>query len=262
MNLIENPVYNMQQSINNLTEKGDFVFLNVLSPADLKLGEQLKIVNSNDYYNEGKLEGLEDDLPNFICSIGPNDPILAKEISEIFQNIISNILQASGKESGYVILRASTPNGEFDLPRWHEDGAFYRTKPIEYKFATVLKGPLTLFCLPNPQLRELVCNTNQNNRIKCSELLKNEPVIQGNQGQGVFFKVGDGNKNSAMHSEPKIDSERLFFSFVPANLKEIQSRKLLLKWIDAGKLNDFQSYVPKNEEDEMEYKILQELLLK
>lgn len=43
----------------------------------------------------------------------------------------------------WITIRATLPNNEFDIPRWHKDGKYFRGTTEETpKFATVLKGPL------------------------------------------------------------------------------------------------------------------------
>ena len=58
--------------------------------------------------------------------------------------------KAANKSSAWVAVRAFTPTHEYDMPRWHTDGAFYGLNDpypypgLVFKFAAVLKGSSTL----------------------------------------------------------------------------------------------------------------------
>ena len=65
----------------------------------------------------------------------------------------------------------------------------------------------------------------QNRKILDEKLLKYK-TVHPTQYQGVIFKVG---RNGAVHSEPDMNSNRLFLSIVPGSKDEI---------LELAKMND------------------------
>ncbi len=105
------------------------------------------------------------------------------------------------------------------------DGAYYNlknpshTKETVYKFAATLVGSSTLFYnLPEGQ-RDLFIS-NFNDRAYLSELLDIGKAESAKNGEGVFFIVAD-RQIGAIHSEPKIQDNRLFFSILVGSENEI-----------------------------------------
>jgi hypothetical protein len=118
-------------------------------------------------------------------------------------------------------VRASLPNPHFDQPRWHVDGHYYKlTTPFQVKFATALKGNTTPFYdLPHEMRDEFNAHRNDCEYLNTLIDLKNSesPVL----GCGAFFIVGN-KEYGAVHSEPKFDKPRLFFSILPGDEAEIK----------------------------------------
>ena len=68
------------------------------------------------------------------------------KINKIIINIIKNVLDEFNTEYFWISIRATMPNTDYDISRCHKDGKYFIDSNNETpKFATVLKGPGTLF---------------------------------------------------------------------------------------------------------------------
>lgn len=221
-------IEDMRKKIGNLGEDKNFTFIDLgISEEDLHLINQFKIETSDQYARFGSLHLLKDELPNFLRSIGSNNEELIQKITEIIFQIAYNVKEASNKETAWVCVRASIPNHDFDIPRWHSDGYYYAPySGFAFKFATILKGNSTLFHQLSKDIRD-VFDLHFDDREFLSNLIDVNTVESAKLGQGAFFIVGDRNR-AAAHSEPKIDGERLFISVLPGNDDEIN--ELYARW--------------------------------
>jgi hypothetical protein len=102
-----------------------------------------------------------------------------------------------------------------------------------FKFAMVFKGPSTLFYnLPEEWREHFKANQNQNNRAYLAEWLGSVGIESPKKGEGaIFISGGFYPVPTGVHSEPKIDQPRLFFSVVPADECD-------LKWMNENFLSD------------------------
>jgi len=74
---------------------------------------------------------------------------------------------------------------------------------------------------------------NQDNQIKIhykyrpiyADKLKNEKIIQVKNNQGLIFYANSGGIDGAIHSEPKIDDNRMFISILPGTKENIEGLK-------------------------------------
>lgn len=244
---------NVQTAINTLGFTNPFAFYD-LNLSDSEINALKKIVINHpiltNYNNYGNIDKLEIEVNEFIKSISKENEIIAKEVSLLIEKLVKELVQASGKETAWVTLRPSMPNSEFDLPRWHMDGYFYRPYDTQqYKFALLLKGPSTLFCklstdhknafdiLKKKEIQKIVQDENgkiikyeedMSNRKALAALISSfqTPIATAKPYQGAVFVVG-GN-NSAIHSEPPISENRLFLSILPGSKSQID--ELRLRW--------------------------------
>lgn len=221
---------NMQNALESLDENKNFAFVDLgISEEDLQLISQFKVKFSVNYDRYGHLELMEDELPEFLRGIGDNDEECIKKITAIIIRITDQVNNAAGKETAWVSVRPSEPNHEFDIPRWHQDGYFYAPySGFSFKFAAALKGNSTVFCQLSKGLREIFqinfdhrLQLSLEHRVLLDSLLEECKKESVKPGHGAFFIVGDPN-SAAIHSEPKIDSDRLFFSVLPGNDSEIE----------------------------------------
>lgn len=221
-------VTEMREQIDNLGEDKSYTFVPLeISDKDLFLIDQFIIESSSVYSRFGNLHLIQEELPNFLRSVGSHHEQAIQKITEIISRMASQVAEASHKETAWVSVRVSTPNHLYDMPRWHWDGYFYSPySGFVFKFATVLKGNPTLFYPLSDELREEF-HLHDNDREYLSELIDESLIETAKLGQGAFFIIGDKN-TAAAHSEPKIDTPRIFFSVLPGDENEI--RELCDRW--------------------------------
>ncbi|MDP1723887.1 MAG: hypothetical protein Q8L85_04220 [Alphaproteobacteria bacterium] len=244
-------ITNVQTAINNLGPNNPFAFYDLnLSDNEIKTLEKITINSPilTAYNNYGHIDKLEVEVNEFIKKLSQENEIIAKEVSQLIEKLVKELIQASGKETAWVALRPSIPNSDFDLPRWHHDGYFYKPYDIQqYKFALVLKGPSTLFCKLSPDEKKAfdilkkkeiqkIVQDESGKIIKFEEDISNRqalatmisdfqaPITIAKPYQGAVFVVG-GNK-AAIHSEPPISTNRLFLSILPGSKSQIDEFRL------------------------------------
>lgn len=220
----------MRDKIGTLGQVSSFAYVDLgLTDQELCLIDQLVCETTVEYDRFGNLHLLKDELPGFLSSIGNDDENVIQVVTEIIIKTVQNVTKASNKNSAWVSVRASTPTDKYDIPRWHTDGSYYGPYPypgVVFKFAAVLKGsPTLLYNLPDDMRAKF--NANRNNRIVLSELLEINKAESPKKGEGVFFVVGDS-LIGAVHSEPKMSENRLFFSILVGDESEIN--ELYQRW--------------------------------
>lgn len=198
-------------------------------------------------YNYNKIKQM---ISKFIISLG-NDECISNTISKLLiKKIISPFLKAMEKDSLWFTIRIQYSNNEYDIPRWHSDGYFYnweelsQKNEVQLKLAGTLIGPGTLFKIDNNNMKNeyirISTELHQKNKLRVdydpkkrnreveissrktiAESLKSYEEIQPKNDQVAIFSVGNQFK-STIHSEPQIDTKRLFFSIVAGNIEEIR----------------------------------------
>lgn len=234
-------VPNMVAKLQNLTENS-FAFVDLgLTQEELDLFDKIIIEDCIQYDRFGNLSLLSEEIPNFLRDIGNDDPVLIQSITDIICKITSNVMQAFQNQTAWVLIRSSVPHPFFDMPRWHMDGYYY--SPMygpQYKFATALKGNPTLFYPLEPTERNAYLTFHQEfwegfiledigkwlqklekERAIVNQIFDIKVAQSPKRGWGAFFIVGDP-KLSALHSEPKIDSDRLFIAILPGHESQIE----------------------------------------
>jgi hypothetical protein len=208
-----------------------------LTNAELALVDELKFNkispdSTSQYDRFGNLYLLKDELPIFLSHIGDNNEEVIQAVTQMISSTVAHVIKATEKATAWVCVRVSTPMHAFDMPRWHTDGMYYglndpylSSEPV-LKFAAVLKGSPTLLLKLSDDMRNIF-NLNRNNRALLAELLDINKAESPKRGEGVFFVVAD-NKISAVHSEPRMNENRLFFSILVGNESEIN--ELYSRW--------------------------------
>ena len=174
-------------------------------------------------------------------------------------------------------IRAQKANSDFTLPRWHVDRRFFDVdlpkyeerretiNPSNWKIATALIGPGTLFLKDSKRARQLqkeietrknaerrkrghfavddkhVCTSfrclgcadmAESVRVDLARAVEGMEVVRPGRGELAVFKVDGYNSSSgepAMHSEPDMSGgDRLFVHVVPGREEEL--RKLVEGW--------------------------------
>ncbi|OJW52807.1 MAG: hypothetical protein BGO67_00550 [Alphaproteobacteria bacterium 41-28] len=204
-----------------------------LSEIEINTLKSIKINLTEQYCNYGNLKVLNSEVNEFIKSLNFENKTTAEAVSQIVVRIVRGVVQGSGQETAWVVLRSFTPTSSYDMPRWHTDGYYYEPYAGDpYKFAITLKGPPTLFYkLPDEKRGEFYAlqrkGTEQNdyNRQAIAAFLGNskEAISVARPHQGAVFVVGSN--HAAIHSEPPIKEERLFLSVLPGSKAQIKEWK-------------------------------------
>lgn len=218
----------MRKQISTLGPGTSFAYVDLqLTDSELERIDKLKFDNiapkkGKEYNRFGDLSLLSEELPIFLREIGNDDEEVIQTVTEIIARAVDDVTKASNKNSAWVAVRAFLPDHEYDIPRWHMDGPFYGPYPnpeLVYKFAAVLKGrPTLLYNIPDDMRN--IFNENWDDRIFRSQLLDLNKAESPKKGEGVFFIVGNDDLG-AVHSEPIMDEERLFFSILIGDESEI-----------------------------------------
>lgn len=145
-------------------------------------------------------------------------------------------------------IRATKGSHDFVLPRWHSDGRFFthNRDGCEWKFATCLLGPGTLFLKNGVEAREIEraeeqqmhdeldgldfednsarenesCKKQQEIREVLAKRFDGWERIQPKLRDVVRFRVGEG--DAGMHSEPDSRGDRIFVSVLPGMEEELK----------------------------------------
>jgi hypothetical protein len=178
------------------------------------------------FHQFGELSEVEGRIADFLSGIGMNERRLVERAAARLAQITHQIVELSGRETAWVHLRASVPTDRYDIPRWHMDGYYFT--PVEgylmYKFAVTLVGPSTLF-YPIPQELRRTAWRHMLDRKYMQEFCQADRVMSPKEGEGVVFLAGKKTE-SALHSEPPIHQNRLFFSITPCNEKQLAELKV------------------------------------
>ena len=198
-----------------------------ISSEDLALFNSIDIQREWVYHQFGELEKIEESIVKFIDEIGCNERGLALHIASRLKEITDQVIQSSGKQTGWACLRSFTPTNRFDIPRWHVDGPYYipnGPKDLIFKVVVTLVGPSTLFYPLSPDLRKLSENA-LHNRPYMKNFCKKENIVSPNLGEGALFRAGRYTALAALHSEPPIHENRIFFSIVPCSEEQLPDLK-------------------------------------
>jgi hypothetical protein len=195
-----------------------FVLLDVgITPQDLEDFNSIDIQKEWIYHQFGELETLEESIANFISTIGSNGSEKSLQMASRLKQITQEVIEVSGKNTAWICLRSFTPTNRFDVPRWHVDGPYYNPASPEdllFKFVVTLLGPSTLF-YPLPLALRKTTEKMIHNKQYMKNFCKEENIVSPKLGEGAIFKGGQYTTLTALHSEPPIHENRLFFSIVP-----------------------------------------------
>ncbi len=201
-----------------------------LTPAEERILSNLTFNRAGTFNRFGSLEGMDAEIFKFLTEeVGSSDASANETVALAIQRIALEVTQQQGAEAAWFTLRVTKPNQEFDIPRWHIDGQFFDSSEPTFKYAQTLKGPSTLLIEVPEAIRNQLIEfsrqknlTEQEKRTRIMHLLKPYTVVQPGTSQGFYFSVGDL-KTSAIHSEPPMRQDRIFFSIVAGTKKQIQS---------------------------------------
>lgn len=199
----------------------------LITDEELEGFQYIDIQSERFYHQFGELEKTQEGISDFLSSVGANERELASQAAAILAHIASQVIEASGKETAWIHLRASVPTDKFDLPRWHMDGYYYIPEgpdDLLFKFAATFLGPPTLFYRLPSELRNGI-RRHIPDRKYMKEFCQVENIVTARVGEGVVFIGGRGAGVAALHSEPPIHENRLFFSVIPCSNEQLPELK-------------------------------------
>ena len=237
---------NMYSATNSLLKSNNmsFVFVDLnFNDNDQELVNSILITNVSDtleYYGILDRITLKNLLRVHISQIGNDINKSTKIANLLLDKIIEPYLKATDKNYLWFKMQVIPPNNLFDIPRWHTDGYFYDSKYYadnnlpQTKLAGVLKGESTLFKENDNEMRNIYRETwessfvngkydpiiDMENRKILDEKLVNYNTLSVPKNHAAIFIVGSKDK-SAVHSEPRIKTMRLFYSIVSGTKNEI-----------------------------------------
>ena len=240
---------NMETAVNSLMNSSrSFVFVDTdINESDMESIETVfsidNVINDDldyNYYGIFDESKIKNEMDIFLRQITNN----SKKIAQIINKVAKGYTYATKKNYIWLTIRIRYPTNRFDIPRWHYDGYFYNVDEYikkglpQIKLAGVLKGPVTLFKTDNQKMfleyQQLWRNLykikeDYKKDIENREIINNElkgyETITPKKNQAAIFKVGS---NAAIHSEPKIDTNRLFYSVLSGTREEIKD--LASRW--------------------------------
>ncbi|KAK4033716.1 hypothetical protein C8A01DRAFT_19370 [Parachaetomium inaequale] len=160
-----------------------------------------------------------------------------------FLRAVHAFLLQHGTHHYWLTVRASKPTADFNAPRWHTDDHFFDPPRSDeargqWKLCGTLQGPGTLFAEDGAKARRKrphVCTvvgcaacgrTSEAVREEVRVALEGEGVVQPGNGEMAFFRLGG--REGAVHSEPRIECDRVFVNVVPGT--EAELRGLMGRW--------------------------------
>jgi len=209
--------------------------------------KSFNISKENTYHYMGNKNNMKN-LNTFLNKLGTNDKECITILEKAIEKILDNVLLAYEKEYYWIDIRVTLPNNDFDIPRWHKDGPFFRLNKKSPKFATILKGPGTLLIKSTKKTNEIYNDIkkkinddiNKLNKINITKedhnkidnkyrpifakALKNRKIIQPKNNECIIFhpQITRFKNDGALHSEPKMDTPRIFISILPGIKEDIE----------------------------------------
>ncbi len=236
---------NQEDKIEILKEQDVVSFDINLTPEEKRCVEEVSIEKKLPQFNYyGPLnEELVRNLTVYFGGLGKNSEEVINTISGLVARVAKNATRDFDKESAWVMVRTSLPNNDFDVPRWHPDGKYFKpfdSKDKTYKLVMTIKGALTRFGekIDLEKFEQLLKESSNNYELNHNnpEALKKDDIRirkeldsvikeikPSKEGEAVYYLVGhDGAK---IHSEPKIDKPRIFMSVVAGSNDQVDELK-------------------------------------
>ncbi len=215
-------VDSIKNNIETLSYENQYVFIDLgISDEEFNLIDRLEIKKNSRFDQFGLLEDLSENLEAFLSNSCEKDIEVIQSACSVIDRICSKMIEACGLESGWVCVKTYIPNHEFDISRWHRDGAFYHMcSHMNVKLAATLIGNSTLFLQVSDDMRQEFFN-HENDRKYLAGMLDEYQAEAAPEGFGTLYFTRDPFLG-AIHTEPKAESSRLFLSIVPATSEEMQ----------------------------------------
>lgn len=234
--LMESGINDIDTDINTT-----FTHIRVFSDTDLNLFNRINLSVGGNFEFFGSIYSyiFKSTMLNFFESLG-NDKKISKSVCKILiSKVVIPFLVANHVDCLWMKINGMFPTPNYTIPRWHCDGPFYKTtNSYQLKLAGALIGPGTLFKktistdVDNfmAEYRKLYSGFKLDdydreadivNRKILDDHYKHIPTIQLKNSDISIFTVGRIPK-VAIHSEPNINTKRLFFSIVAGTADNIQ----------------------------------------
>ncbi len=232
---------NKQDKMEILKEQGIASFDVGLTPkeeqsiTEINIEKELPQFNYYGHVNEE----LVKNLIVYFSELGENSEEVISTISQLVARVAETATRDFDKESAWVMVRTSLPNNYFDIPRWHSDGKYLKPFDSEdktHKLVMTIKGALTRFGekIDPENFEQLMKEWSKNYELNHgnSEAFGKEDIRirkeldstireikPSKEGEAVYYLVG--HEDAKIHSEPKIDSPRIFMSVVTGSKDQV-----------------------------------------
>jgi hypothetical protein len=184
-----------------------------------------KPLNFNNYHSSGP--DLINEISKALQEIGQNDEGTVNTVSALIARLTESVKSTFGADSAWLAVRFTLPSEDFDIPRWHSDGPYYQSENKSYKMVATLVGAQTLFAVAkdldtfnkvSEDSAGLELGDDIEARMKLDEMI--EEVVVSVPGEAVVYQVGG--REAAIHSEPPMNSPRIFVSILPGSFEQIE----------------------------------------
>ncbi len=213
----------MNSMQNENTVQKPLVLYEVLPKADLVVccSDTFDYVGSTLDSNITLIEDIMAFLHN--CVSGDNTQLIQlRENIKVFLKRSS-----SNSEAMWITIRVSRGHKQFPqhvIPRWHRDGPMYKVDPCSglqsTKYVVTLLGADTrLLDDSSDIISDDILMDKSLSRDDIASQLKCYPRVELKEHQIFQFICGEG---CPVHSEPLIDSDRIFMSIVPGTESQIR----------------------------------------
>jgi len=246
---------NINDGVTDLIKSKNLSFVIVdldLNENEKNIGKKIKVnePKTYNYYGIIEKENQAKYISKFIQSLGNNKDLSDTVANLYMEKIINPFLNAMDKDSAWIKVQTFLPTDDWEIPRWHQDGYYY--KGLEFsinkiklpKLLFVVKGNATLLKSVNEktrkefieQYRKLYQKIDWKNidrklyleiRKQLDDILKKGETVQTSNSQVGMFLVGEPGI-STIHSEPDMKEKRLFLSIIPGDKYEIE--ELAKRW--------------------------------
>ena len=215
--------------------------------------EKFNILKYDVYRYIGHKNNMKN-MNKFLNELGNNSKESVNILEKTIIKILNTVLSAFETNYYWIDIRATLPNNDYNIPRWHKDGKYFiHSKKQSPKFATVLKGPGTLLIKNTKKVSKIYNDIDikeYNDMMNLSKTIEEKKILtekyrkiyvkafkkmkiyQTQNNEGVIWYSGiniwineKGLNEGALHSEPKMTSQRLFISILPGSKEEIHEMK-------------------------------------
>jgi len=191
-----------------------------------------------DYYGPVNDE-LVKKLTDYFNRIGDNAEEIINNLSALVARMADGVQKDFNAEYCWVNVRTFLPTNEYDIPRWHKDGGYFKSNEEFYKLVFPIKGSPTRFAkvLDAKRYEKLEREDAINNSIRDenSEEFKKEnirirkelmevveEIEPPSNEQGALYTVNN-RQTSTIHSEPKMHGgSRIFMQVLPGPKEKIE----------------------------------------